>query len=83
MKPVWPNKDAQKMPSMAARLPRPAADGLYLAIPIPYPHFGAYKISNTFSIPLCKLQVNYNREQDKCVTGFALGFLVSPQSTIN
>ncbi len=59
MKPVWPNKNAQKMPSMAARLPRPAADGLYLAIPIPYPHFGVYKISNVFSISLCKPQVNY------------------------
>ncbi len=61
MKPVWPNKDAQKMPSMAARLPRPAADGLYLAIPIPYPHFSAYKISNAFSISLCKPQVNYSQ----------------------
>ncbi len=38
----------QKMPFMAAQLPRPAADGLYLTIPVPYPHFGAYQISNIF-----------------------------------
>ena len=32
------NQDTQKMPSMAARLPRPAADGLYLNLPIPCPY---------------------------------------------
>ena len=39
MESVDANQDSQKMPSLAARLPRPAADDLNLRLPIPFPAF--------------------------------------------
>ena len=47
MKLAEPNQDSQKMASLLARLPRPAADGLYLALPTPYPNIATRIYINT------------------------------------